>query len=175
MPINKYRKNDRIRKLPFWEHNKNGFRQESSTIVKGVGGQSLMRNRRSIQSQGTFPQITYKLRKEKYKNWTGNFIKSLILTSPTRNKQNSSLDGTPWEGHITSVVFQTQMHKLDLIMKKHSNSSWEKFSKIIGLYAKKMLLSWKPEELQQIKAKTWQLHTLCELRLDNLLGKGKTV
>lgn len=36
-------------------------------ILKGVG-QSLMRNRRATQSQSTFPQIAYKLRKEKYKN-----------------------------------------------------------------------------------------------------------
>lgn len=147
MPINNYRRNDRIRKSPFCNHNKNGFRQESSTDTKRGGGQSLMRNRRSTQSQSIFPQITYKLRKEKYKNQTGNFIKSLILTSPTRNKQISSLDGTPWGGHITKVVFQPQMHNLNLIMRRYSNSSWKKFSKITGLFSKKMSLSWQTKEL----------------------------
>lgn len=85
MPANKYRRKDGIRKSPSCNnHNKNGFRQESSIHAKRGGGQSLVRNRRFIKSQSIFPQITYKLGKKKQDNYTveqkGNFIKSLTLT-----------------------------------------------------------------------------------------------
>lgn len=70
---------------------------------------------------------------------------TLIKVNITTNRTNCYhvLPGMMlWGKYVTSVVYLPKVHNLILIMRKHdSNSNWEIFYKITGMYPSKVLMS----------------------------------